>query len=199
MEEMAGPAERRYTIEEYLEMERSAEGKSEFIDGQIYAMAGVSRRHDRITLNIGGELRLRLRNSPCTPHSPDMRVRVSPRAYFYPDVSVGCREDYEDSFIDTLKNPVVVFEVLSPSTERYDRGTKFKLYQGVESISDIVLISQDDVSVEHYRRGDALHWDYRLYASIADELHLPSISCSLPLSEVYDGLQFPAEVLLDSD
>jgi Uma2 family endonuclease len=188
---MAGTAERRFTVEEYLEIERAAETKSEFLHGQILAMSGVSRRHDRIAMNLIVQLGTRLRGKPCTPHTADMRVRVNPSAYFYPDASVACGEElYEDSRVDTLTNPVVIFEVLSPSTERFDRGVKFKHYQGVQTITDIVLVSQDEVAVEHYRRGEAGHWDYKLHASLQDELDLSSISCTVPVGDLYEGMSF---------
>lgn len=192
---MAGPAAQRYTVEEYLALERASETKHEFLNGRIYAMAGCSRQHDRIVVNVSGELRSRLRDTRCRPHSSDLRVKVqSGGLYTYPDVSVSCGEArFEDSDLDTLANPAAVFEVLSPSTEQYDRGLKFQLYQQLESIADIVFVAQTGVFVEHFRRGHEGHWDYKSYRSPDEQLDLANLSCVLPVGEIYRDVDFPAE------
>jgi Uma2 family endonuclease len=192
---MADAARTLLTAEEYLVMEQASETKHEFVAGDIYAMAGVSRQHDRIVFNLGGMLYANLAGSPCRGHTPEMRVGVmAANAYFYPDLSLSCGEAlYEDAAVDTLLNPVVVFEVLSPSTERHDRGRKFRAYQKCDSISEIVLISQFEIAVEQYTRGADGQWGYRLYSSPDEQLTLTSIDCSLPISDIYRDVKFEPE------
>ena len=184
---MATAAAQTYiTPQEYLTLERKAAYKSEYLDGHIIAMAGASRTHNRITLDISTELNLQLRGRDCEVFSSDMRVRPSPRdAYVYPDVVVVCGEpQFEDAAFDTLLNPIVIVEVLSPSTEAYDRGEKFRRYQQLASLREYVLVAQDSVRVEHHRRHDA-QWRLSSYRTLEAVLLLPSISCKLPLHDIY--------------
>ena len=140
------------TPEEYLARERRAETKSEYLRGEVFAMAGASRAHNLIASNAAGELRQQLRDRPCEVYPSDMRVKVSPSGlYTYPDVTVVCGEpQFEDAEVDTLLNPKVLVEVLSPSTADYDRGGKFTHYRRLPSLQEYVLISQDRPLVEHY-------------------------------------------------
>ncbi len=180
-------AQTYFTPEAYLALERKAEYKSEYRTGQIIAMSGASRSHNRITLDISTELNLQLRGKDCEVFSSDMRVRPSPDdSYFYPDVVIVCgKQEFEDDVLDTLLNPILVVEVLSPSTEAYDRGEKFNRYKQLASLQEYLLIAQDSVRVEHYRRHGT-QWRLSNYRSLdAVLLLLPSIGCKLPLHDIY--------------
>lgn len=183
-----------YTPDEYLEIEREAEHKSEYIAGEIFAMAGATYTHNRITLNIGGELRTRLRGSSCNPAIGDLRVQVSATGpYFYPDALIICGDPiFRDGREDAVFNPIVLIEVLSPSTEAYDRGEKFACYRRIESLQEYLLVSQSRPLVEHYtRQGDL--WILQEFSGISAITPLISADCSLPLAEIYEGITFPAE------
>jgi len=144
----------RYRPEEYLDLERKAEYKSEYINGFIFAMAGASKEHNQITLNIASEIHHQLKGRPCFVYSNDMRVRiVETGMYAYPDIVATCSSPkFEDSYVDTLLNPMLIIEVLSDSTEAYDRGQKFAHYRRLASLTDYVLVAQDRACVEHYVR-----------------------------------------------
>lgn len=178
---------RYYSAEEYLVLERSAIYKSEYHDGEIFAMTGASRKHNLIAVNIAGELHGQLKNRTCEAYLADMRVKAAKaRSYHYPDISVVCgTPEFEDAHVDTLLNPTLLVEILSPSTEAYDRGGKFSHYRKIASLQEYLLVSQDQPSVERYiRQGDV--W----VLSEADDLDavmpLDSIGCTLSLREVYD-------------
>jgi Uma2 family endonuclease len=179
------------TPEEYLAIERKAETKHEFYRGEMFAMVGGSRPHNQITVNIGGELRNRLRDGDCIVYSSDQRVKVSAAGlYTYPDVTVQCSHpEFEDEQEDTLLNPLVLFEVLSPSTADYDRGGKFALYRQLPSLQQYVLVSQDRTAVEHYVR-ETDHWLFSELTGQEAVLPLPSLQCDLPLAEIYLKVQF---------
>jgi Uma2 family endonuclease len=178
----------RLTPEEYLALERAAETRSEFFNGVMFAMAGASEEHVLIVVNVAGELRAQLRGRPCRTYSTDMRVKVSETGlYTYPDVVVVCGEpQFDDEHRDTLLNPTAIIEVLSPSTEAYDRGEKFAHYQRRASLHEYVLIAQDRYRVEHYVRQPDGQWLYSETRGLDGTLHLPSIGCDLALAEVYD-------------
>jgi Uma2 family endonuclease len=182
------------TPEEYLAFERASEWKHEYVNGQIVAMTGASREHSFIVGNVFGELRQQLRGQPCEPHMNDMRVKVSPTGlYTYPDVLVACPPvQIEDAHVDTVLNPVVIVEVLSPSTELYDRTVKFAHYRRLESLREYVLIAQDKPWVEQLvRQGD--QWLLTVYDALADVLSLGSIGCAVALRDVYERVDFPAD------
>lgn len=151
------------TEEEYLAIERRAEFRSEFHEGEMFAMAGASRRHNRIVTNLVTTLDNQLRERPCNVYSSDMRVKIPDTGLFtYPDLVVTCGEEaFADSEQDTLLNPLVIFEVLSDSTEAYDRGKKFEHYQSIGSLATYVLVAQDARRVEQYvRQEDGRAWIY---------------------------------------
>ena len=192
---MATVAAQTYiTPQEYLALERKAHCKSEYLDGHIIAMSGASFKHSLIISNISGELHLQFKGRGCSVHTNDMRVRPNPRdSYFYPDVVVVCGEpQFEDEVFDTLLNPIVIVEVLSPSTEAYDRGEKFRRYQQLASLKEYVLVSQDKVWIEHHRRHGA-QWILSHYRTLEEVLPLPSIGCEVPLHDIY------ARVILNED
>ena len=180
------------TPAEYLALERRAREKSEYVNGRIYAMSGASRLHNLIAGNIFGELRAQLRGRPCEIYTNDMRVKVQRTGmYTYPDVVALCEEPrLEDGEFDTLLNPSVIVEVLSPSTESYDRGEKFAHYRRLDSLREYVLVAQVTRRVEHFRReGDS--WVLTEISASDGELTLSSIGCALKLTEIYERVEFP--------
>lgn len=179
------------TPDEYLIMEREAEFKSEYRNGQIIAMPGASRQHNLISVNISSNLHLQLLDRGCEVYANDMRVKVSDTGlYTYPDVVVVCDEpQFEDNHVDTLLNPTVIVEVLSPSTETYDRNDKFMSYQTLESLQEYILVSQKSVGVEQYVRQNGT-WILRDFRTLEDVLQLASIECSLVLQAVYAKVKF---------
>ena len=189
---MSAPASQRLTPEEYLAFERASEAKHEFYDGQVFAMAGTSLNHARISKNIVKSVDSQSTSTGCEAFSGDIRVKVSARGFYtYPDIVTVCgTPELEDSVLDTLLNPKVIFEVLSPSTESYDRGRKFALYQGLDTLTDYVLVSQDTCRVEHYEREDAGHWRLAVHDSIDQSLQVRSVGCEIPLREIYDRVEF---------
>jgi Uma2 family endonuclease len=210
---MASTARTRVSQEEYLETERASQHKSEYRDGRVLAMTGASREHNLIAVNIVCELRTQLAGRPCEAYVSDMRVQVrSTGLYTYPDVVVVCGEpQFEDRHVDTLLNPTVIFEVLSPSTEAYDRGEKFAHYRRLESLTDYVLVTEERARVEHYVRlpddqtpasvtgifrGDDTAGGYWILSEISDpegNLRLSSIDCDLAVRSIYERITFPVE------
>ncbi|MBM4254931.1 MAG: Uma2 family endonuclease [Deltaproteobacteria bacterium] len=182
------------TPEEYLAIERKAEYKSEYFNGEMFAMAGASARHALIVTNVVSELREQLRRKPCTVYSTDLRVRVSPTGlYPYPDVVVICGQpQFADAIPDMIVNPTLIVEVLSDSTQDYDRGGKFEQYRSLASFKEYVLIAQDRCHVEHFVRQPDNRWLLAETNKIEDALHLSSIDCTLALTEVYDKVELPA-------
>ncbi|HYP40467.1 MAG TPA: Uma2 family endonuclease [Chloroflexia bacterium] len=187
---MTSLAETWYTPEEYLALERKAEYKSEYINGQIYSMSGASREHSLIAVNVVSEIRSQFRGRACEVYNSDMRVKVSPGGtYTYPDAVAVCDEPhFEDAAVDTLTNPTVIVEVLPPSTEAFDRGEKFRQYRRLESLAEYVLIAQDKVQVEHYaRHGDkGDQWVLTEFSDLGGTLQLASIGCELAVADIYD-------------
>jgi len=177
----------RYTAEKYLSLERSATVKSEFHDGQIYAMTGASRAHNLITINIARELSQQLKQRPCEAYVNDMRVKAAKaRSYHYPDIAVVCgTPEFEDAQVDTLLNPTLLIEVLSPSTEAYDRGSKFSHYRKIASLREYLLVTQDQPGIERYlRQGEV--WIMSEAQGLEAAVSLESIDCQLSMREVYD-------------
>jgi len=180
------------TPEQYLEMERQAEVKSEYYRGEVFAMSGAQTPHIRIVANLMRELGNELGDGPCEPFSNDMRVCVGPAdLYTYPDVIVACGEPrFLDSHVDTLLNPKVIVEVLSESTEAYDRGRKFEMYRSLESLAEYVLISSLRVSVERYTRLPDGSWNYWATSRLEDSMELRSVGCRLPVAKLYKRVAF---------
>ena len=193
-----------YTAEEYLAFEREAEERHEFLDGVIYAMAGESDEHGDISVNICGELRTQLKGKDCRARLKDTKVRSGPTPnlrnatkglYSYPDVVVICGErQFHDSHRDVVLNPTVIIEILSATTEAFDRGEKFDRYQFWNpTVSDYLLVSQDQPKIEHYIRQSDGSWNYVVYRGLASQVEIKSIQCTLRLDEVYDRIVFPPE------
>lgn len=194
---MALPKSKIITPEEYLALERQAEEKSEYWDGEIFLMAGASREHNLIVTNVGRELSTQLLERPCEVYPGDMRVRIPKTArYVYPDASVVCGQpQFEDEEVDTLLNPTVVVQVLSPSTEAFDRGKKLDNYRTIPSLQECVLIAQDECHVYVYTRQPDNRWLLSEATQFDDVVPLTSIGCQLALTEVYRKVQFQPQDL----
>ncbi len=184
----------RFTPEQYLALERKADFKSEFCNGIIIAMAGASREHNVIGGNLHGEIRSQLKERSCEVYISDMRVRVSVTGLFaYPDVVAVCGEArFLDHKGDTLLNPTLIAEILSTSTESYDRGDKFMHYRRLESLREYVVVAQNKVLVERFtRQGEG--WLLTEFRNLDETLRLDSIDCAVPLREIYARIAFPEE------
>lgn len=193
-----------YTIDQYLTIERSTEERHEYLDGQIFAMAGESDEHGDISVNLVGTLHSQLKGTPCRAKTKDTKVRSGPllqsgqssRCLFsYPDVVVVCGEaEFQDAETDVLLNPTVIVEVLSPSTEAFDRGEKFTRYQTWNpTLTDYLLVSQDQPQIEHYSRQADGSWRYRRHVGLETSFTITSIHCTLNLADVYDRIRFLEE------
>jgi Uma2 family endonuclease len=189
---MAVHDKRYVTPEEYLALERAAERKSEYRDGEIVSMTGASRRHSLITVNVSSELHRQLEDRSCEVHVNDLRVLIAAaRLYTYPDVIVVCGEPaLADRYRDILTNPTVLIEVLSPSTEAYDRGTKFEHYRTLDSLREYLLVSQSRPHVDHFIRQDNGQWVLSAATDLAASIVLPSIQCQLAMARIYNKVRF---------
>ena len=179
-----------HTPASYLEFERASEEKHEFLAGEIFAMAGASERHNLIMGNTLASLHGQLRGRDCRVYPSDMRVKIAATGlYTYPDISVVCGgSEFEDDQRDTLLNPAVIIEVLSPTTEAYDRGKKFQHYRTLASLQEYLLIAQDVPRIEHYVRQPDNQWLLSDLGGGSGAVHLPSIGCALALVDVYEGV-----------
>ena len=176
---------------EYPVQERRAQTKSEYLGGEKIEMKGASIEHDRIVGDIFGEVRQALRQSPCEVFTADMRVQLTEARYIYPDLTVVCGEPlFADAEVDTLVNPSVVFEVLSPSTESFDLGEKSRLYRQRDLLSSLVLVAQDRPWVEVWTRESADGWHVREFTGLDAAADLPALKLTLPLAEIYRRLSF---------
>lgn len=185
----------KLTPEEYLDFERKAEERHEYFDGEIFAMSGAKRNHNKISTNLSGLVWQHLKGKNCESYSNDMRVFVPATGlYTYPDLVVVCGEpQFQNDTFDTLLNPVLLIEVLSDSTESYDRGRKFQHYRSIESLQEYILVSQAEARVEKYvRHGDGF-WLLSEAVGLDSEIEFSSIECQIPLSEIYDKIDFSAE------
>ncbi len=185
----------KLTAEQYLAQERRAEFRSEFYRGEMFAMAGASRAHNVISGNIFAKFHNQFNDRDCEVYQGDMRVKVRATGlYVYPDVVVACENPkFEDKELDTLLNPRVLCEVLSNSTERYDRGTKWRHYQSLPSLRDYLLVSSSAAFVERFTRTNEDHWIYAAYEGEHCTIDIESISCQLDLKEIYAKVVFEPE------
>jgi Uma2 family endonuclease len=183
----------KLTPAEYLAIERKAEFKSEFYAGEMFAMAGASRQHSRARINLSGELHGQLKGSSCEIYDQDMRLRVSPTGlYTYPDLAIVCgKAEFEDKELDILLNPRLIIEVLSDSTEKYDRGEKARHYKRIASLQEYVLVSQREALVERMVRQDDGSWKVTEFAGTDATLEFTSIPAKVALAEIYRGVEFP--------
>lgn len=176
------------TPEEYLAFERKAENRNEYVNGEIFALAGASRKHNLIVWNISGELKHQLKGKPCEAYLSEMRVKAA-RSYVYPDVVVVCGEpQFEDAYFDTLLNPTLVVEVLSKSTESYNRLAKAAFYRTIESLVEYLLVAREEYRVEQYVKQADGRWLLSDVRSLESVIELKSIDCSLALHDLYDRI-----------
>ena len=178
--------------EEYLASERESETRNEYFDGEIFAMAGASREHNQISANIVRVLGNQLLEKPCSVYSSDMKVKIKEiEKYTYPDMVVVCEEEaFEDENNDVLLNPIVIIEILSDSTEAYDRGEKFAHYQLLNSFKEYILVSQYLCRIEKFTRQDDETWIYSKYQSAEHVVKIEAVNCELPVSEIYRKVSF---------
>ena len=190
---MSAVPKTKLTAAEYLAIEKAAEFKSEFYDGEMFAMSGASREHNRVKENLIGEMFMRLKDGPCETYSSDQRVAVNRTGlYTYPDIVILCGPgEFDPADRDTLINPTAIVEVLSPSTERYDRGMKFRHYQQIPSLREYVLVSQDEMVVERFARRPDGTWVLTTFADPDGEFGLESAPVRVPLADVYRGVELP--------
>ena len=179
-----------YSPQQYLAIERDAQQKHEYLNGEIFAMGGASERHNLIAVNLVASIHVQLKGKPCKVYSSDMRVKVSATGlYTYPDLVALCGEaHFDDEQQDTLLNPNMVIEVISKSTDG-DRGEKFAHYRRIESLAEYLLISQDKYCIEQYVRQPDNQWLMSEVSKLEERIELPSIKCTLLLSDVYDRVQ----------
>lgn len=180
---------KKYTIEEYLQMEETSAEKHEYYQGEIFAMSGAKVQHNMISLNIAIALGNKLKGKTCKPFNSDQRIYVEKNSLFtYPDISIVCG-DPETRNNDELNlvNPTVIIEVLSSSTKNYDRGEKFKLYRDIPTLKEYTLVDSESISVEAFYINDTGHWELTEYKNIEDTLFIKAIQSSFELSEIYEG------------
>jgi Uma2 family endonuclease len=194
----------QYTVDDYLRIERAAKERHEYLDGVIYAMAGESLNHGKVSMNVAASFHSQLKGTPCQTLTKDTKVRSGPtltagetsRVLFsYPDIVVVCGEpNCLDAKTDVILNPTAIAEVLSASTEAFDRGEKFDRYQSWNpTLKDYLLISQDQPRIEHFTREADRSWSYHRYTGLDSAVAISSISCTLKLADVYDRVVFAEE------
>ncbi len=191
---MSALSKRYFTQEEYAMLEEKAPYKSQYVAGEISAMSGVQPWHDSVVQNLSGMFYVRFRGRPCQTFSADVKIRVKAGdLWTYADLSVLCGTPNYDTSAKpfSLLNPQVIFEVLSPSTEGFDRGGKFLRYQQIESLTDYVLVASETMQVEHYIKQADGGWFYREYHASTALLKLASVEVELPLAEIYERVTFP--------
>ncbi|MBK9751399.1 MAG: Uma2 family endonuclease [Chloroflexi bacterium] len=183
-----------WTPEEYLTFERASEVKHDFLNGEIYDMTGASRKHNQIVVNLAISLGSQLKGRTCEIYTSDMRVKVNSRHYTYPNAVVVCPEpQFEDRAFDTLLNPTVIIEVLSPSTETYDRTAKLKNYRAIASLMHYILIAQDSAHVEQYSRTGDTTWVISEVDGLDGVIELPAIQGTLSMLDIYDKVTLELE------
>lgn len=189
---MAAPALKYTSIEDYLIAERAATEKHEYYKGEIFAMSGASLRHNKIQMNLTRRIGNILDGKPCDIFGSDLRVHIPSNSLFtYPDAVIVCGEpQLLDDTQDTVLNPTVIFEVLSPSTQSYDRGDKFKLYRDIPSLQEYILVATDKLGVEQYCKQPDGTWTLQELKNITSAITIFTINCTLPLAQLYEGVVF---------
>ncbi|NVB79517.1 MAG: Uma2 family endonuclease [Kofleriaceae bacterium] len=178
---------RRFTIAEYVELERYSNVKHEYIDGLVVAMGGGTVRHARLAASIIAALEQQLADRPCEVYTSDARIRIQdPNVITYPDISVGCGPvEVDDTDECAQTNPTVLIEVTSPSSEGYDRGKKFAFYRAIPSLREYVIVDQEEPSIEVFRRGEDGTWSLAEHGKAGERVALPSIGCVLDVDAIY--------------
>ena len=178
---------KKLTPEEYLEIERNAEFKSEYYNGEMFALAGASYVHNKISSNIHVSLANQLKGKVCQVFQSDLKIREQISGLFtYPDIVTICgKPEFYDEEKDVIVNPTVIMEVLSKSTETYDRGFKFELYRRIDTLKDYFMVSQEKVSIEYYSRNADNSWTLKEFNDINQSIEIKSIECILEIKDVY--------------
>ncbi len=180
-----------YTVEEYLELEKSSDIRHEYVDGQIYAMSGASKRHNRIAGRIYARLERFLSTAQCQPYINEVKVKINPKLYYYPDVVVTCEETADDPDDDYfIASPILIVEVLSPSTQDIDNREKKRAYQTLPALQEYFVVAQAEMRIEAYRHqqpGET--WTGELYADPNDIITFKSVGLTLSIAEIYQGLR----------
>jgi len=194
---MSAKPKREYiSPEEYLALEREALDKHEYFDGEIFDMAGTSEEHANISSNINVSLHFQLKKRPCKSYQSDLRVHIPKTGlYTYPDVLVVCGKPQllEDAYLDIILNPILIVEVLSPSTADYDKGAKFDHYRTIDSLKEYVLVWQDKKRVARYTKQTDGSWTLNDFIGEDAEVDLSSIDCRLSIEDIYDKVDFEIE------
>lgn len=181
-------ANEKISIEEYLAFERSSQEKHEYYKGDVFAMSGAGRRHNILFSNLFGEILIQLKGKSCHPFGSDMRLHIPENTLFtYPDISIYCGTISDGLEEDNAINPVVLIEILSPSTRDYDRGGKFKLYREIPTLKEYVLVDTESILVEVFRVNQSGHWELEEYKSAESVLSFHSLSISIALKNIYQG------------
>jgi Uma2 family endonuclease len=195
---MSTDVKRRFSLEEYFELERTSTERWEYFDGEVFCMSGVSRNHGELESNLMTSLKTALQERRCRVYPANIRIKV-PAAppYRYPDLSIVCEEPVFESIggVDVLTNPAVLVEVLSPSTEAYDRGDKFTYYKSTASLREYALVAQHRPHITHYTRGADGKWEYEELNGLDSVVTFPSLNCTIPLSDIHRDIQLQPSTL----
>jgi Uma2 family endonuclease len=184
------------SVEEYLAFEEKSKYRHEYLDGEIFQMAGGKYNHSLIASNIITEIsiNLRLKNKNCDVHGNDLRVKIDEINYVYPDVVVVCNPKLVPNIFDTLENPTIIFEITSKSTEFRDKETKLKIYLQLPGLTDYLIVSQKESRIEHYQRKSQKEWTYRVYTESDEIIRLKSIEGELSVAQIYRNVEFPVKL-----
>jgi len=187
---------RKYTIEEYLELENTSDDKHEYYQGELFAMSGAKFQHNQVTANLMFRLRQKLSGKPCQPYGSDLRVHIESNTLFtYPDISIICGPPvFRNNDEMNLLNPTVIIEVLSPGTKDYNRGEKFRLYRDIPTLKEYILVEPEAISIEAFFVNGLNNWELSIISNINETLELQGIQTSLELTEIYEGTRIAAQV-----
>jgi Uma2 family endonuclease len=178
----------KISVEDYLEGEKFSRTKHEYVEGELYAMAGTSNNHSRISVNLTTALATHLRDSACEPFAGETKVRAAINVFYYPDVLVSCEESEEDPYF--RNNPILVIEITSPSTEHIDRREKLFAYQRIASVQEYAVVDQHRMNVELHRRQPDGRWITYFFDASDDEIEFQSVDLTLPITEIYRRVRF---------
>jgi Uma2 family endonuclease len=175
--------------EEYIKFENESQQKHEFFKGEIFAMAGAGLKHNQIFKNLFFELCSALKGKSCQPYGSDLRIHIPQNTlYTYPDISIICRELISSTEeLDSVVEPVIIIEILSESTQNYDRGAKFKLYRDIPTLKEYIMVDSDSISIECFRVNKTNHWELEEYKTLEQILSIPTLAVNLSIKQVYEG------------
>jgi Uma2 family endonuclease len=178
----------KYTIEEYLEKERASDTKHEYYQGEIFAMAGTSTPHNVISVNLITSIKNSLKGKACRPYGSDFRIHIPQNSLFtYPDISIVCGEiTTRENDNENLLNPIVIIEILSPSTRSYDKGKKFSLYKHIPTLKEYILVDSQALKIEAWFITSGSIWELKEYQDKEEQLHIQTIDVQIPLTDIYE-------------